>query len=123
MPLFPEALLLHHLDNLDSKMESMRAFLQKDRHVEGCWTGYNASLERSVLKKDKFLEDPEPCPAPDATAPPPVQPSLPALIPVAVSPEPPAKPQSAPVTRPAAPQFRPQSLFGEKLQGALHKDS
>ena len=53
---FPKRLLLHHLDNLDSKMECMRALVAKDRLVEGCWTGYNASLERSVLKKAKYLE-------------------------------------------------------------------
>ena len=29
VPLFPEALLLHHLDNLDSKMECMRALAAK----------------------------------------------------------------------------------------------
>jgi 3'-5' exoribonuclease len=105
VPLLPEALLLHHLDNLDSKMESMRAFLHKDRHVDGCWTGYNASMERSVLKKQKFLEDP-PGPAPLAAA----------------APETP-KPQSSPANSPPAPQFKAQSLFGEKLQGALHKES
>jgi 3'-5' exoribonuclease len=38
MPHFPEALLLHYLDNLDSKMESMRALTEKDRRIEGCWT-------------------------------------------------------------------------------------
>ena len=47
VPLFPEALLLHHLDNLDSKMECMRALVAKDRHVEGCWTSYN-SVARSL---------------------------------------------------------------------------
>ncbi|HET8549696.1 MAG TPA: HD domain-containing protein, partial [Bryobacteraceae bacterium] len=57
VPLFPEALLLHHLDNLDSKMECMRAFIEKDRHVEGCWTGYSSSLERTVLKKSLYLDD------------------------------------------------------------------
>jgi 3'-5' exoribonuclease len=56
VPLFAEALLLHHIDNLDSKMECMRALLDKDRHVEGCWTAYNHSLERSLLKKRKYLE-------------------------------------------------------------------
>ncbi len=55
VPLFPEALLLHHLDNLDSKMECMRALAQKDRHYEGCWTSYNPSLDRAVLKKAKYL--------------------------------------------------------------------
>src|SRR5579871_5251827 len=57
VPLFPEALLLHHLDNLDSKMECMRNMVAKDRHVEGCWTGYSPSLERAVLKKAKFMEE------------------------------------------------------------------
>ena len=57
VPLFAEAMLLHHLDNLDSKMECMRAMVAKDRHVDGHWTAYNASLERSVLKKAKFLDE------------------------------------------------------------------
>jgi 3'-5' exoribonuclease len=56
VPVFPEALLLHLLDNMDSKMECMRAFIEKDQQVEGVWTGYNSALERSVLKKRKFLE-------------------------------------------------------------------
>jgi 3'-5' exoribonuclease len=61
VPVFPEALLLHHLDNLDSKMECMRATIAKDRNVEGCWTAYNNALDRSVLKKMKFLgEEPPP---------------------------------------------------------------
>jgi 3'-5' exoribonuclease len=55
-PLFPEALLLHHLDNLDSKMECMRAQIEKDGLVEGVWTSYNHALGRSALKKRKFLE-------------------------------------------------------------------
>jgi 3'-5' exoribonuclease len=54
-PLFLEALLLHHLDNLDSKMETMRAAVERDKLVDGEFTSWVASLERSVLKKDKFL--------------------------------------------------------------------
>ncbi len=112
LPLFPEALLLHHLDNLDSKMEAMRAFLHKDRHVDGCWTGYNAPLERSMLKKHKFLEEqPEPAAALAA--------AVPAAEPELV--KPPAF--ALPPTPQPPPQFKPQSLFGEKLKGALHKDS
>jgi 3'-5' exoribonuclease len=57
VPLFPEAMLLHHLDNLDSKMESMRVYLMKDRQLDGCWTTYSPSLERSVLKKNRYLSD------------------------------------------------------------------
>src|SRR5580698_1780268 len=56
VPLFPEAMLLHHLDNLDSKMECMRGLIERDRLVEGVWTGYSSALERTVLKKEKYLE-------------------------------------------------------------------
>jgi 3'-5' exoribonuclease len=59
LPQFPEALLLHYLDDMDSKMECMRALVAQDRQVEGHFTGYNASLERMVLKKSKYM-------APDA---------------------------------------------------------
>src|SRR5271157_1782235 len=59
VPQFPEAMLFHHLDNLDSKMECMRALIAKDRHVDGCWTGWSGALERTVLKKAKFLEEEE----------------------------------------------------------------
>src|SRR5438270_730576 len=51
VPVFQEALLLHQLDNLDSKMECMRAAVARDRNVEGCWTTYNSALDRNVLKK------------------------------------------------------------------------
>ena len=57
LPLFPEALLLHYLDDLDSKMECMRALIENDRQVEGCFTTYSPALERTALKKDRFLED------------------------------------------------------------------
>ena len=63
VPLFPEAMLLHHLDNLDSKMECMRGLIERDRQIEGEWTGYSSALERTVLKKDRFLSD---NPLPDA---------------------------------------------------------
>jgi 3'-5' exoribonuclease len=59
VPVFPEAMLLHLLDNMDSKMECMRGLLERDRQVEGVWTGYSSALERTVLKKSKFLEPPK----------------------------------------------------------------
>lgn len=55
VPVFPEALLLHHLDNLDSKMETMRASIEKDKPSASEWTGYNYALERSVLDTAKYL--------------------------------------------------------------------
>ena len=55
VPQFPEALLLHYLDDLDSKMEAMRAQIENDRQLEGCFTSYNSALERAALKKDRYL--------------------------------------------------------------------
>jgi 3'-5' exoribonuclease len=54
MPMFPEALMLHYLDDLDSKMEAMRAHFQREPDAE--WTGYNPSLERPLLNSRKYLE-------------------------------------------------------------------
>jgi 3'-5' exoribonuclease len=62
VPLFPEALLLHHLDNMDSKMESMRGLIERDRLVEGVFTGYSTALERSALKRSKYLDETQDAP-------------------------------------------------------------
>ncbi len=56
LPMFPEALMLHYLDDLDSKMESMRAHFEREAGSEGPWTGYNSSLSRPLLNSRKFLE-------------------------------------------------------------------
>src|SRR4051812_31486232 len=56
LPMFPEALMLHYLDDLDSKMESMRAQLERDAAREEDWAGYNASLERPLLDSRKVME-------------------------------------------------------------------
>jgi len=95
VPLFPEALLLHHIDNMDSKMECMRSFIERDRLVDSCWTSYISSLDRSVLKKRKFLEE-------DVQSPPSAAP-----LPQAIG--------------TAAP--RHVSAFAEKLKGALGGNS
>src|SRR3979490_2728829 len=49
LPMFPEALMLHYLDDLDSKMESMRAHFERELGAEGAWSGYNPSLGRPLL--------------------------------------------------------------------------
>src|SRR5271167_2631202 len=64
LPMFPEALLLHYLDNLDSKMESMRAQFEREADLESPWTSYNASLGRPLLNSAKFLA-PKPAAPPD----------------------------------------------------------
>jgi 3'-5' exoribonuclease len=55
LPMFPEALLLHYLDDLDSKMESMRAHFEREAESDSAWTSYNASLGRTLLNTGKFL--------------------------------------------------------------------
>ena len=54
VPQFPEAMLLHYLDDLDSKMECMRALVEHDRQLEGCFTSYSSALERTVLKMGRY---------------------------------------------------------------------
>ena len=102
VPIFAEALLLHHLDNLDSKMDAVRGALQRDRLVDGEFTGWIGPLERVLLKKDRYLEEPKPA--------------------AADSPEKPAMPMPAPPPPPPAkPDLRPpqNTLFAEKLQAVL----
>jgi len=129
VPMFAEALLLHHLDNLDSKMECMRAAIAKDRAVDGCWTMYNTALDRSVLKKQRYFEEgtkpeapPQPKPQPDGK---PVEAATAASVASEALSEPgsasaPAGPAaSVHATRPQ----RPPSFFAEKLQQAWRKGS
>ncbi|HVX66413.1 MAG TPA: HD domain-containing protein, partial [Bryobacteraceae bacterium] len=57
LPMFPEAMLLHYLDDMDAKMECMRVLVEQDRQVEGHFTTYSSSLERALLKKAKYLAE------------------------------------------------------------------
>jgi 3'-5' exoribonuclease len=83
VPQFPEALLLHYLDDLDSKMEAMRALIENDRQLEGCFTTFNAALERSALKKERYLNPaPPPAPKPPTATPTAPQPPPPSRQPV-----------------------------------------
>ena len=91
VPLFAEAVLLHHLDDMDSKMECVRSLVAQDRQVEGDWTGYSQPLDRTILKKDRYLNGK---PAGESAAPSP--------------------PAAGPPERPKA-----ATPFGEKLLGAL----
>ncbi|MFN7920554.1 MAG: OB-fold nucleic acid binding domain-containing protein [Bryobacteraceae bacterium] len=91
-PMLAEAMLLHHLDNLDSKMECMRGAIERDKLVEGNWTTFIPSLDRPVLKKHRFLDNAPPAPRPAAAAP------------------------------PQAPKRQPESPFAERLKQALSGD-
>ncbi len=124
LPQFPEAMLLHYLDDMDSKMECMRALIENDRQVEGCFTTYSTALERPALKKDRFLNGaPAPQRAPaTVTAPAPVngngEPGE-KTVPAATA---------LPVAPPAAAQHplfaaKPDSPFADKLKHALQSGS
>jgi 3'-5' exoribonuclease len=140
LPQFPEALLLHYLDDLDSKMECMRALIENDRQVEGCFTSYNTAMERAALKKERYLNA-APARA-HAAGQPVVGPSEPGRSALAaVQPEPlPATPAVAGQAEPAAAQVglagtpaepgrpassffppRPDSPFASKLKSALRE--
>jgi len=60
LPMFPEALMLHYLDDLDSKMESMRAHFEREAEGESEWTTYNPSLARPLLNTKRFLAGKKP---------------------------------------------------------------
>ena len=53
LPMFREALVLHYLDDLDSKMGAARAILGVDGG-EGAWTAYSPALNRRLLRLDQF---------------------------------------------------------------------
>ncbi len=117
VPVFAEALLLHHLDNLDSKMNAVRSVLRRDALAEGEFTGWVAPLERVLLRKDRYLNGteakqpvrrdafeeeevqgeaviaPTPVPAPAAAAPAPAAaaPASTPVVPVPSVPQPPPR--------------------------------
>ncbi|MBV9624100.1 MAG: HD domain-containing protein [Acidobacteria bacterium] len=68
LPMFPEALMLHYLDDLDSKIESIRAQFEREFDAESSWTSYNSSLGRTLLNTAKFLRKREPAAAAAAAA-------------------------------------------------------
>jgi 3'-5' exoribonuclease len=68
LPMFPEALVLHYLDDLDSKMEAMRAHFEREADLDSPWTSYNASLGRPLLNTEKFLAPKESSAPPDSSS-------------------------------------------------------
>ena len=85
LPMFPEALMLHYLDDLDSKMESMRAHFEREAETESNWTSYNASLGRVLLNTAKFLKREE-APAAAVAAAAPSDSGEPASTPTSIEP-------------------------------------
>ena len=57
LPMFREALVLHYLDDLDSKMGAARAVLGTDGGEAG-WTAFSSALNRRLLRLDQFRTAP-----------------------------------------------------------------
>lgn len=60
LPQFPEAIALHAIDDLDSKMAAMRATLEAGSGAGSSevWTERNAALRRALLRGKEFLAGP-----------------------------------------------------------------
>jgi 3'-5' exoribonuclease len=132
VPVFLEALLLHHLDNLDSKMEAMRTALKRASAV-GEFTSWIPSLERVILHKNRFFETVTPTTMQEVLFAEPEPMVSPVTPPAAVAATPPeshpapgasVRPQSengTPGKKEHKNEGRPArtTLFGEKLQAVL----
>jgi predicted transcriptional regulator len=87
----------------------------KDRLVDGHWTGYNPSLDRSILKKAKFLEEEEKGPAVEVAEQAAAQQSVATMAPA--PPIPAAAPASKPPPNLPSPSRTPTSPRNCKTPG------
>jgi 3'-5' exoribonuclease len=50
LPMTPEAIALHHLDNLDAKVHEFSRDIAEDPNAQSSWTPFNARLDRKLFK-------------------------------------------------------------------------
>jgi 3'-5' exoribonuclease len=50
LPMTPEAVALHLLDNLDAKLHSFARLMDEDANLDSSWTPYHAGLGRKLFK-------------------------------------------------------------------------
>jgi 3'-5' exoribonuclease len=50
LPMTPEAIALHYLDNLDAKIHSFTRDIREDRSTGSAWTPYNQNTQRRLFK-------------------------------------------------------------------------
>ena len=50
LPMTLEAIVLHHLDNLDSKVHCARQMIDEDANTESVWTVFNPAFGRKIYK-------------------------------------------------------------------------
>jgi 3'-5' exoribonuclease len=50
LPMTPEAIALHHLDNLDAKVNEFSTLISSDPNSQSSWTPYQATMQRKIYK-------------------------------------------------------------------------
>ena len=53
LPMTLEAIALHHLDNMDSKIHCAKQMIEEDANSESAWTVYNPAFGRKIYKGAK----------------------------------------------------------------------
>lgn len=66
LPMTVESLLLHKLDDLDSKIQAMQWAIKRDDSLDGEWTTYNQMFQRPIFRG---LKSPSPPPTEASAAP------------------------------------------------------
>jgi 3'-5' exoribonuclease len=50
LPMTPEAIALHYLDNFDAKVHSFTRDIREDRNAQSAWTPFNPQTQRKLFK-------------------------------------------------------------------------
>ena len=50
LPMTPEAIALHYLDNFDAKVHSFTRDIREDRNALSAWTPFNPQTQRKLFK-------------------------------------------------------------------------
>jgi 3'-5' exoribonuclease len=66
LPMTPEAIVLHYLDNLDAKVHGFLREIRDDPNPASAWTPYNPSLQRRLFKGSANGADAVEASAPEA---------------------------------------------------------
>ncbi len=64
IPMTPEALALHYLDDLDAKMQLIRQLVAADVNTDSAWTTYDAQFGRKIFKGGRTDSETETQPSP-----------------------------------------------------------
>jgi 3'-5' exoribonuclease len=50
LPMTQEAIALHHLDNLDAKINEFMSLIESDPNSQSSWTPFSTSMQRKLYK-------------------------------------------------------------------------